>query len=102
MCDRVGVLLFIDIVYGSRKLRPGKVSVECVESIGKKIKERRKRKLSQKAEDNFKPVLEEIGFSAAAIKKLLEDGYNLQRFVKQFKKKMQAAEKKKAITEKFL
>ena len=54
------------------------------------------------AEDNFKPVLEEIGFSAAAIKKLLEDGYNLQRFVKQFKKKMQAAEKKKAITEKFL
>ena len=85
-----------------KKIYEKKKYVAPVESIGKKIKERRKRKLSQKAEDNFKPVLEDIGFSAAAIKKLLEDGYNLQRFVKQFKKKMQAAEKKKAITEKFL
>ena len=85
-----------------KKTYEKKKYVAPVESIGKKIKERKKRKLSQKAEDNFRPVLEQIGFSVAAIKKLFEDGYNLQRFVKQFKKKMEPAEKKNAIIEKFL
>ena len=85
-----------------KKIYEKKKYVAPVESIGKKIKAARKRKLSQKAEDNFKPVLVQIGFSDAAIKKLLEDGYNLQRFVKQFNKKMKAAEKKNAIIEKFL